>query len=90
MTKVFGPVRQRFPLELAKLLAAREYGISMLAKVMTRNGHDITKQFLSQISLGERPVPVRQIKHIGEVLRLTAAERLKLNRAAAMDEGYEI
>ena len=83
-------MRSRFPLELAKLLAARQYGISMLAKVMTRNRHPITKQFLHQISHGERPVPVRQIGAIADVLECRDTERLRLHRAAALDEGYEI
>ena len=83
-------MRSNFPLELAKLLAAREYGIAMLAKVMTRQGNAATKQFLFQIIHGKRPAPVRQIKNIANALDCSADERLRLNRAAAIDEGYEI
>jgi len=82
--------RYKFPLELARLLAARQYGISMLARLMVRGRHPITKQFLHQISKGERPAPVRQIAAIVDVLGLDKDERLKLYRAAALDEGYEI
>jgi len=82
--------RALFPLELAKLLAARSYGHGTLVKLMGRDGHPITKQFLFQIAHGIRPCPVSQIRFIAESLKCTAAERLKLNRAAATDEGYEI
>jgi hypothetical protein len=84
------PPRSKFPLELAKLLAARQYGITMLAKVMTRRGHPITKQFLHQISNGVRPAPVAQVGHIADVLECSDPERTRLYRAAALDEGYEI
>jgi hypothetical protein len=82
--------RSAFPLELAKLLASRSYGHGMLAKLMTRDGHPITKQFLFQIAHGIRPCPVEQIRFIAESLKCTANERLKLNRAAAADQGYEL
>ena len=82
--------RAQFPLELAKLLTARAVGHGHLAKQMTRDGHPITKQFLFQIAHGIRPCPVSQIRFIAESLKCTASERLKLNRAAAADEGYEL
>ena len=77
-------------MELAKLLAARQYGVAMLAKVMTRRGHPITKQFLHQIGHGIRPAPVAQIEAIADVLECSQAERARMYRAAALDEGYEV
>ena len=79
-----------FPLELAKLLAARGYGIATLAKAMTRQGNAVTKQFLFQIIHGERPAPVKQIKAVARALELSDDQKLRLNRAAALDEGYDI
>ena len=83
-------MRSNLPLELAKLLAARGYGAAMLAKLMTRQGNAVTKQFLFQIIHGERPAPVKQIKAIARALELSDDQKLRLNRAAALDEGYEI
>lgn len=83
-------MRSNFPLELAKLLAARQYGVGMLARVLTRAGRPVQKQFLHQIMHGDRPAPVKQIKNICVVLSCSDAEARRLWCAAARDEGYEI
>lgn len=83
-------MRSNFPLELAKLLAARSYGVGMLSRILQRAGRPVTKQFLHQIMHGQRPAPVRQIKNICDVLSCSDAEMRQLYRAAATDEGYEI
>lgn len=82
--------RHHFPLELQKLLIAKQSSYTHLAKAMERRGYAITKQFLSQIGKGIRPVPVEQLRRICETLGCDDAERHTLHRAACRDQGYEI
>jgi len=82
--------RHHLPLELQKVLIAKQSNYTHLAKAMERRGYPITKQFLSQIGKGIRPAPVVQLKRICETLGCDELERLMLHRAACKDQGYEI
>lgn len=83
-------MRAHFPVELGKLLNAKDSNFTHLAKAMERRGYPVSKQFVFQIGTGGRAVPVDRLKQICETLMLDEFERVRLHRAACLDRGYEI
>ena len=82
--------RHCFPLEFQKVLISRESDYARLSRTMSKRGYRLSKQFIGAMGIGTRRVPPEQLRKMCEVLQLDELERLRLNRAAAMDYGFEI
>ena len=83
-------VRHNFPVEFQKILIAKQSDYSRLARAMGKRGYRVTKQFIGMLGMGQRRVPVQQLKRFCEVLECTEEERRRLHRAACLDMGFEI
>ena len=79
-----------FPLEFQKVLISKETDYANLSKRMARKGFRLSKQFIGQIALGQRPPPPLQLRRICDTLELDSMARQMLSRAACLDQGYEI
>lgn len=84
------PRRQNMALELQKLWLAKGLTDKDVMRRLNNVGVHVTAQMIGHIRLGQDPPSQHMLKMLCLVLHLDLAEKLRLWRAKAVDDGYEI
>jgi hypothetical protein len=76
--------------ELKMALSSRAMGQMDLVRRIIATSGEVSLQYISMISAGQRIPPPEMINRICTALRANAGERKAFHTAAARDSGYQI